>query len=273
MAREARTAPPKASSAAADDGAAVRGSSPERLLDILLMFQSGETVTVQQIAERFGNSRSSTYRDIGFLRGRGFIEDDESPGTFRLGPTIEHLANSAGSRRNLAKIARPHLQHLVEETGESVMLTRRSGSRVLLVAHVDSPQMLRVSMRVADNQPLHAGSFAKLLLAHQRTAVIDRVLQRPLRRPGGAVDAGALRAELELIRRRGYAASESEVEPGTRSVSIAVATPQGEVLAALTIAAPASRLQWRCIRRWLPLMRRTAADIVEDWLEASSTQR
>jgi len=253
--------------------AVAKGSSPERLLDILLMFQAGETVTVQHIGERFGSSRSSTYRDISFLKGRGFIEEDDSPGTFRLGPAIERLANSAGGRRNLAKIARPHLHHLADETRESVLLCRRSGSRVLLVAYVDSPQMLRVSMPAADNQPLHSGSFAKLLLAHQRPAVIDRMLHQPIRRVGNRIDTAVLRRELDLIRQRGYAASDGEVESGTRSISVPVTTPQGEVLAALTVAAPASRFEWRRIRELLPLMRRIAVDIIEDWTEASTPTR
>ena len=121
-------------------------SSPERLLDILLMFQNGETVTVPQIAKRFGASRSSTYRGMSFLKERGFSEDAGSPGTFRLGPAI----------------ARPYLQALADETRESVPLRRASAGGA---AAVDSPQLPRVLLRDAENRPLRSASFGKLLLA------------------------------------------------------------------------------------------------------------
>ena len=235
------------------------------------MFQAGDLVTVQQIGERFGSSRSCTYRDIGFLKGRGFIEEADSRGSFRLGPAIERLANSV-SRRNLADVARPHLRHLAEMSRESVLLCRRSGTRVMMLAYVDSPQMLRVSMHAADNQALHSGSFAKLLLAYQNPAATERALIQPLRGAKPRAGVATLRYELKRIRDRGYAVSDSEVESGTRSLSVPVRTTEGDVLAALTVAAPASRFEWRRIRVLLPMMRRVANDITEDWAYVSPAQ-
>ena len=247
-------------------------SSPERLLDILLMFDVDETVSLQQISARFGGSRSSTYRDIGFLKSRGFVEE-AGPGRFRLGTTVTRLAESAGAINRLGPVARPHLESLAGATRESVLLCRRSGTHVQMLAGIDSGQMLRVSVRAADGQPLHCGSFGKVLLAFQQPHLIERVLAQPLQQvtERTVVDATVLREQLAAIRSRGHAISDSEVEAGTRSVSTPVWSKVGELLGSITVAAPSVRMPAARTRELLTLMEDTGKAIATAWAERSAT--
>jgi IclR family KDG regulon transcriptional repressor len=245
-------------------------SSPERLLDILLMLETEEAISLQQIAARFGGSRSSNYRDIGFLKARGFIEEAGS-GTFRLGTAVDRLANSAGAINSLSSVARPHLETLAHVTRESVLLCRRSGTRVHILVGIDSRQMLRVSVQAANNQPLHCGSFGKVLLAFQGPDIVERMLAQPLEKVAErtVVDASVLRHQLTAIRKRGYAISDSEVEAGTRSISIPVWGGEEDLLGSITVAAPSVRMPAPRTSELLKAMADAARAIAVDWADRS----
>ena len=249
-------------------------SSPERLLDILLMFENEETVSLKRLAERFGGSRSSTYRDVGFLRSRGFVVD-AGPGVFRLGTAVERLANSIGAVNSLGSVARPHLESLADVTGESTLFCRRSGYRVHMLVGIDSRQMLRVSAQAADGQPLHCGSFGKVLLAFQLPKVFERVLALPLERVTDhtLIDPVVLRAELAAIRERGFAYSDSEVEVGTRSVAIPVWAKGDELLGSLTVAAPGVRMPEQRFAVLRKAMTDAANAISHDWADRMTSNQ
>ncbi len=250
-------------------------SSPERLLDILLLFETESQITIQQISERFGSSRSSTYRDLGFLKSRGFIEESGAPGTYHLGLAVERLATSPGYSNHLAGIGRVQMGVLADLTGESVVLCRRAGARVALLVGIDSRQMLRVSVQAADNQPLHRGSFGKVLLAFQSAHVIDAILaQTPLSDgQGRPIVADALRGELAVIHQRGYAVSDSEVEDGTRSVAVPVMTREGQVIASIAVAGPSARLPVERTQELLDQLSASARAIADAWSGLPSSPR
>jgi len=245
-----------------------RYSSLDRILDILLMFgESQGPHSVQRISEAFRSSRSSTYRYVQILRKRGLIEETDVPGHFRLGPMVVRLARAFGGEARLKSLAEPVLQELAAEFGESVMLTRRGGDRVLVLASVDSAQMVRVNIDAANNSPLHVGSFGKLHLAYLDADDVDRYLRHPLRSiaPFTVTEPSSLRAEFDAIRTQGYALSDSEVEAGMRSLSVPVLDSAGTLAAVLTLAGPAFRMPLSPLRRHAPRLADAAARISRLW--------
>lgn len=244
-------------------------SSLERILDILLVFgEQPAGMTVRHIATAFATSRSSTYRYLQALRSRGLVEETNVPGHFRIGPAVVTLAQARTSQRNLAAVAEPVMRELAQATGESVLITRRAGDRVTVVASIDSPQMIRVSIAAARNSHVQFGSFGKLHMAYMRPAELETILARPLRPAAGAeapLDVDALRQELKTIRGQGYATSESEVELGMRSVSAPILSDAGALIAALTVAGPSFRLSAGVTRQVLPQLIGAADRISEMW--------
>jgi DNA-binding IclR family transcriptional regulator len=228
-------------------------SSPERVLDMLLSFTGPDAAqSVHDLAHRFGTSRSSTYRYLQMLRARGLVEEGPAPGQFRLGSRLLTLTRAAPI--DLAAVARPVMRALAVETGETVLLTRRQGVRVVMVECVESPRAVRIAFEPARNTPLHAGSAARIHLAHLDPDEIEAVLARPLERLTAhtPADPAALRRELALIRRRGYATSEGEVDPDVRSVSAPVPGTDGGMVAGLTVAGPRFRLTRPAARALAP---------------------
>jgi DNA-binding IclR family transcriptional regulator len=239
-----------------------KASSAEKVLDILLKFGDAHThLSTRSISKICGGSRSTTYRYLQMLRARGLIEEARHPGQYRLGPAITRLARVTDQERRFTDRVRPIMEALARDCGESIMLSRRAGLRMVVLTSVDSDKMLRVNMEAADNLPIHRGSFGKLYLAFQadELAKLSKSQRSALGSAGD--DIAALKSELALIRKQGYATSRGEVEAGAASISAPILTSRGAMFAALTIAGPAARLTGRAIRKLVPKIAEAAREI------------
>ena len=150
---------------------------------------------------------------------------------FVLGPRLAELASAAGEDRLLAA-AGPVLGALRDHTNESAQLFRRQGDLRICVAAAERPMGLRDTIPVGASLSMLAGSGAQILLAWEEPDRLHRGLQ------GARFNATALSA----VRRRGWAQSVGEREPGVASVSAPVRGPSGRVVAAVSISGPIERL-------------------------------
>ncbi|HUW15728.1 MAG TPA: IclR family transcriptional regulator [Actinomycetes bacterium] len=152
-------------------------------------------------------------------------------GRFVLGPRLPELAAATGDDRLLAAAAGV-LNQLRDHTGESAQLYRRLGDERMCVAAAERLSGLRDTVPVGSVLPMAAGSAAQVLLAWEDP---DR-LQRGLK--GARFSAAALAG----VRRRGWAQSVAEREPGVASVSAPVRSAGGRVIAAVSVSGPIERL-------------------------------
>ena len=152
-------------------------------------------------------------------------------GRFVLGPRLGELAAAAGDDRLLAA-APSVLGQLAEITGESAQLYRRQGDQRLCVAAADRRSGLRDTVPVGTVLSMGAGSAAQVLLAWEEPERMHRGLR------GARFSATALAG----VRRRGWAQSVGEREPGVASVSAPVRGPGGRVVAAVSVSGPIERL-------------------------------
>ena len=152
-------------------------------------------------------------------------------GRFVLGPRLAEPAAAAGEDRLLAA-AGPVLAALRDHTGESAQLYRRQGDHRICVAAAERPVGLRDSIPVGAQLSMQAGSAAQTLLAWEEPDRLHRGLH------GAAFTATVLSG----VRRRGWAQSVAEREPGVASVSAAVRGPSGRVVAAVSISGPIERM-------------------------------
>lgn len=147
-------------------------------------------------------------------------------GRFVLGPRPYAWGARAPASLALVTLARPVLARLVEATGESAQCFVRAGDRRICVASHERASGLRDSVPLGAVMPLDRGSGGKVLLAWAEDR--DRF------------DVPA--AELEAVRRRGFAWSVGEREPGVASVSAPVRDGRGAVVAAVGVSGPADRM-------------------------------
>jgi len=223
-----------------------RNTTADRAIDILLLFNERQPVlTAIEVAEHLGMSPSTTYRYLSSLRASGLIEEGDTNGEFRLGPTVFQLARIARKGLGLSEIALPVMRELVAQTGESAILTRRSGLHVVCIERVESPHNVRLSYERGQILPLHAGASAKVLLAYLKPSEIDSVLSaEPLPRytMHTVTDPEVLRSQLKAIRAAGYTVSDEEVDIGVRGVAAPILGQDRQVLAGISVAGPTFRL-------------------------------
>ncbi|MBG6083567.1 IclR family transcriptional regulator [Zhihengliuella flava] len=209
------------------------GSSGVGVLDkaamVLDALEAGPTSLAQLVAAT-GLSRPTVHRLAQALVHHRLLGKDIH-GRFVLGSRLVELASAAGEDRLIAA-AGPLLVQLRDATGESSQVFRRQGENRVCVASAERPVGLRDTIPVGTQLSMKAGSAAQVLLAwedHQR--LLD-----------GLNGARFTPTILAGVRRRGWAQSLGEREPGVASVSAPVRGPNGRVIAAVSISGPIERL-------------------------------
>ena len=190
-----------------------------------------------ELCDRTGLPRATAHRLAAGLEAHRLLARD-GEGRWRLGPAVSELAAHVNDPLLAAGAA--VLPRLREITGESVQLYRREGTWRICVAAVEPPAGLRDTVPVGTRLPMTAGSGAKVLLAYSDDATQQAVL------PTAKFSDRAL-AE---VRRRGWAQSAAEREPGVASVSAPVRDARGAVIAAISVSGPIDRIGRRPGARW-----------------------
>jgi DNA-binding IclR family transcriptional regulator len=190
-----------------------------------------------ELCDRTGLPRATAHRLAAGLEVHRFLARD-GDGRWRLGPAVSELA--AHVNDPLLAASATVLSQLREITGESVQLYRREGTWRICIAAVEPPAGLRDTVPVGARLPMTAGSGAKVLLAYSDDATRQAVLL--------AAKFGD--RALAEVRRRGWAQSAAEREPGVASVSAPVRDARGAVIAAISVSGPIDRMGRRPGARW-----------------------
>lgn len=223
-----------------------RNSTADRALDILMMFTDAQPViSGNAIAERLGVARSTAYRYLQSLVNTRFLE--EAPGGgFRLGLRILEIARLARRSYGLSEIALPAMTDLSEQAQETVLLTRRAGDLVVCVDRVEaSTRAVRISYDRGSALPLNAGASALTLLAWSPAPEIrDLLASTQLHRftPATLTSVDALMTRLAEIRENGYSVTRAELDPDVLGIAAPIRDDNGQVVAAVSVAALASRV-------------------------------
>jgi DNA-binding IclR family transcriptional regulator len=186
--------------------------------------------TLAGLVHATGLARPTAHRLAVALEHHRLVARDLQ-GRFVLGPRLGELAAAAGEDRLLAAAA-PILVQLRDHTGESTQLYRRQGDDRICVAAAERLSGLRDTVPVGALLTMRAGSAAQILLAWEE----------PERMHRGLAGARFTATTLSAVRRRGWAQSVGEREPGVASVSAPIRGPSGRVVAAMSVSGPIERL-------------------------------
>jgi DNA-binding IclR family transcriptional regulator len=259
----ARKAPPPLQ----DHGLAPAGvRSVERCIDILdLLVAQEREMTLSELATAIGAPKSTTLTVVRTLLGRGLVAYDGRSRLYRVGLGFTRFAK-AQVEVDLRDIAIPHLRRLVEETSETVTLAMTDGRSVYYLCRIMGSQPLQYAIPVGSPRPMHATAAGKVLLAHfppdQRRDYYDKVELLVLTR-NTITERAALEAQLETCRRRGYATAKGETSLDVFGLAVPIFDATGEVVAAVNLGGPLSRLK-DGEARYVPAVSATAQAIARD---------
>ena len=235
-----------------------------RGLKVIRAFGAGRSqLTVSDVARLTGLSRASARRCVHTLTVLGYAAVID--GRYELTPAILALGQAYLSSMSVARVAQPILERLSEELNESSSVAVLDGDEIVYVARAAVRRILSISLAVGSRLPAPCTSMGRVLLAAAdpaaRTQLLRRVkLQRYTEHT--ITDRKVLAAELEAIRRQGYAIVDQELELGLRSCAVPMKGPDGRVIAALNVGVHASRADAAVLeRQFVPRLRRAADEI------------
>jgi IclR family acetate operon transcriptional repressor len=214
--------------------------SVHRALDVLeALAAAGGTATLGDLAAACGLPAPTLHRLAATLADRGYLR--QSPDRrYSLGSRLVPLG--ADAHALLGARALPTLRALAEQTGESANLAVLTQGRAEYVAQVPGRHTMRTFTEVGNRVALHCTGVGKALLAAVPAAEASRLIgAAPLtaQTAGTITDRAALQAEIALIRARGYALDEGEMEIGVRCVAVGL---PGAAPMAVSVSGPAARM-------------------------------
>jgi DNA-binding IclR family transcriptional regulator len=242
-----------------DDGHFIQ--SVLKALDVLEAFTEDQYVLgVTELSRRLGYSKSSVFNLLATLRSRGYIEVDPETRRYSLGVKLLELSQAVRANIEIRDRAAPLLRQLARETREAVYLTVLRDDHSTYIYSIEASGHSVARSAFGLRAPLHCTSVGKAKLAFLSAEEIDRIIKGVgLQRftPNTITDPDRLKAELALIRRRGYAVDNEEREIGIRCVGVPIFDDSGAVVASFSISGPAGRLGDQRILELAPEAMRT----------------
>lgn len=238
--------------------------SVERAVAVLKLFGEAEPeLGVSELARRLKLHKSTVSRLLSTLEAGGFVQQDPRSARYRLGLQLATLAGLALTQYELRDVARPSLQELAIETGETTTVSVIDGMEAVNIDQVLAPHPVKHLGWIGRRLPLHCTAAGKSLLAYLPSGALDGYLVRPLARYTArtVTNPALLRRELEGIRARGFAIGQEEYEADLSAVGSAVRDHRGDVVASITVSGPSFRLSADRLRQLGEAVRLAAARI------------
>ena len=240
-------------------------SSLEKAIDILTYFCSeNQAFSAQEISGQLSIPLSTTYKYIDVLLKKGFLSKNPDTKKIFLGLTIFKMGNLVAAKIKPIDVALRHMNDLANLSGETVTLTMMHGWESLCVEKIESPRRIKLSVAMGDTLPLHAGGSSKILLAYQDEAFVDAMIQNVglvALTENTITDPVRLKNELKLIRSRGFAYSDSEVDYGARAAAAPVFDSKGRMAAGITVAGPRDRINDEKVKQLINMVTECSAKI------------
>ncbi|UPO78127.1 IclR family transcriptional regulator [Arthrobacter sp. Helios] len=214
----------------------------DRALQLILLLQETEWLRIGEAAKALGVAPSTAHRLMSTLVYRGFaLQDDQH--RYCAGPAL-HPEPAASAERALIAAARPHLEELAAAVQETVNLVERVGATARYLATVEGPQLLRVGNRAGTILPAHVSAAGKAILSTLPDHMVSAVCSRQAPSGGSALSADAvmdLLAELDEVRRLGFAVNLGRTEPDLAAVGAPLSPGNRPAVLAVSLSAPLSR--------------------------------
>ena len=229
-----------------DTGPAYPIASVNNALLLLLLFREQPRVRLTDACKYLGVAHSTAHRLLAMLAHHGFVQQEPVTRAYIAGPALVEVGLAVVGSLNVREQARPMMEELAAETGETVHLGVLEGDQVRYADAVESERALRVVARTGTLVPAHCTSLGKALLAQltdQQVAQLYPSSAEPFasRTERSITTQAKLMKELSRVRARGYAVNSGETEDDVGSVAVAFRDFAGRP-AAIAVAAPTSRL-------------------------------
>lgn len=245
-------------------------NSLARGLDVIRAFtRSQPSMTLSEISRATGMTRATVRRFVLTLVRDGYAETDGK--YFSLKPKVLELGFAALSSLTFVDVAQPIMARLAYKLKESVFAAVLDDEDVVYVASATPPErFVNISVSVGSRAPAHAVSTGRVLIAAlpagEQLEYVDNATLNKLT-PNTVTSKVKLRSLIEETRVKGWSIVDQELEIGLRSISVPIRDKAGEVVAALNVACPSSRISPEDMRTRILLELQSASQQITSSLQ------
>ncbi len=238
-----------------------RLSSVATAIRLLKAFSEDEVeIGISALARRLGLAKSTVHRLVVTLVSEGLLEQNRENGKYQLGIALFRLGALVRRRMNVSNEARPYLYDLREKINESVHLAILDETEIMYVYNLEGTHAIRMRSDIGVRKPAYCTAEGQAILAFQPNDVVDRVIEAGLkpRTPKTITSAEKFVKALGATRQRGCAIEDEESEIGMVCIAAPIRDDSGDVVAAVGIAGPQTRLSKKSIAAVMPHVIATA---------------
>ena len=218
-----------------------------RATQILDAFSLEKTsFTHAELSKTLGINKAAVTRLLHTLEHAGFLEKDHSTGGYSLTVKLFRIGSVYLSKVDIHTAAMPHLTELAGQYKETAHLAVLNGYEAFFIDRVESGQSIRMKSLVGSKLPAYCTAIGKVLLAHQDNDFLNQFIKSvELKRYTSTTitDLKSLKKHLNKVKTQGYAIDDVEHEPELKSTAAPLKEHTGKVVAAISIAGPAYRMQ------------------------------
>lgn len=219
-----------------------------------------DPVSLKELSKITGLHPSTAHRILNDMVTKRFVDRAE-PGTYRLGMRLLELGNIVKSRLNVREAAQDFMRALHRKTFQTINLAVRQGDEIVYIERAYSERSgMQVVRAIGGHAPLHLTSTGKLFLAVEDAQRVRAYAARtglPGHTRNSITQLPSLERELAHARQSGIARDNEELEMGVRCMAAGIYDDQGDLVAGLSISAPADRLD----DGWIPKLQSSAQEI------------
>lgn len=217
-----------------------------RGLETLSLFSAERpSLSLSQIVELLQLNKSTTYRVLSTLESAGYLEQDKVTRHYRPGLKVLQLGFSAIHTLELRQIARPYLEQLSQEVGETVSLAVLDEFRTIYVDRIRNQTIVGVVLGVGSSLPAHCTALGKVLLAGLPLDELRRLLESHelnAYTPKTLTRKKHLLTELARVRAQGYAIGDEELASALRAAAAPVRDFSNRTIAAVNVTGTTLRI-------------------------------
>lgn len=221
-------------------------------------------VRFSELLEASAYPKATLYRFLQTLTNQQMLTYDDHDGTYSLGIRLMRLAHAAWKNASLAPIARPYVEDLAAQVGESVHLAQIDNGQVLFIDKLKATERFETLAQVGQVAPAYCTGVGKAMLAFLAPKRLERALQQQAYfkyTPATHGSVESLLAELERVREEGIAFDREEHEQGIISIAAPILSTNGRIIGALSIATSTTRHDLEGLEAFRPTLLETAEKI------------
>lgn len=243
-------------------------SLEKALILLRLLIEERQPLSLTEIAKKLNFGKGTVHRILATLRSHQFVRQDPKTLKYGLGFMAAEMNTAIKAEDYIVKIMKPHLKKLSESCSEAISASILEFNEIRYIARFESSEPLRVSIGEGTRFPAHCTATGKVLLSALSNEQLEKLYEGhqdiPTLTKNSIGTFTRLLKELEQVRDKNMALDFEEALVGVNCVARPVRDSKNEIITAISISGPASRMAKHKMLNFAELLQNTSIEISKE---------